>query len=874
MKDEVTTNNGNNTSAASTAVAAASLVPSQVKTNTTSKNQRKKNNNRANRKKDSNNNGTKALQQQQQQQQGSHESELNNNNSSSNNNSKKKKGPKKKKNNKTNSGRSPSTTEKKNDDDVEQQKPKQQQQDTAKIKGQSKKKSQGKKNTKKKNVNRKRYPWRRFIPNGTVDPITLETLVSLSYPPFALCADSPYTVVKEWPPKEEEKKEENEDEDRETKVLQEQWGSVATVATSKVNTSTSVPLSQRTLNLYDGRALAYYMVSQLQFIDPLNRRDLTRDELHNLDLYLIRHGFRSDINVVETYDAKGVTMSSAGAAASTESGRAEIRQQMAQALAQSLLSSIFVGGPAVVANNNNNNYNASNTLQQQYAASRQRQNQQQNVRGRNRNTFNTNEDDAGIYGAEEEGLVIIDDDFNPGLRGLRRGTTNHSHAPSSNLTANAATFTPGSLYSASHITSRYMPHEVSQHISNFPALAPASAPAAAAASTSRPSIAATPSARGASRSLARITKVVSKTDPKKVQKQREARELFVKRAAMCNLSFGAKPSDLDATGLLTVPTGESNHPVTEGQLERNKALASALGVTPSTDRQQNFNQGWARPVVVEFGNELNSNYPDSLIQVARENMDLIRKVEKKWKTFLMDDTSASLPLNKMERPCRKMIHEYSDFWKLHTESFDPEPHRYIHCVKLRDTSAPSPLLSVAVRNWRGPRPVVVVDLLDRREQQQQTAGQNPREFPPPPYREPLQLKQPTAMLQRDSAEATTSSMLKPYTESEEQIMINSRSGELFVGRERPTLDLVPRSLPTELPPMEKSYSLREERERQQWKYEEQLQERRKKESMKRHLLESAFASEDEDSIKSHDSADWEGFENLQPVFVESEEEED
>jgi len=52
-----------------------------------------------------------------------------------------------------------------------------------------------------------------------------------------------------------------------------------------------------------------------------------------------------------------------------------------------------------------------------------------------------------------------------------------------------------------------------------------------------------------------------------------------------------------------------------------------------------------------------------------------------------------------------MIHHYSDLWRIHTESFDPEPRRYINCVKMRDTKVPKLLLSEATRAWDG-RPVV------------------------------------------------------------------------------------------------------------------------------------------------------------------------
>jgi len=79
--------------------------------------------------------------------------------------------------------------------------------------------------------------------------------------------------------------------------------------------------------------------SQLQFIDPFNRRDLTRDELVNLDRYLQRHGFR-DLNVTEAYDAKGVILSMAGAVANTATGRATNLQQEGSLLLQAVFGGL------------------------------------------------------------------------------------------------------------------------------------------------------------------------------------------------------------------------------------------------------------------------------------------------------------------------------------------------------------------------------------------------------------------------------------------------------------------------------------------------------------------------------------------------------
>lgn len=701
----------------------------------------------------------------------------------------------------------------------------------------------------------KKFPWRRVLPEGSVDPITLEPLSSLKYPPFALCADSPYTVVPEWPIVEEEDNS-KEEEERQKKVLESQWGSHALKRDNSI--AEQIPLSKRKFNLYDGRALAYYMVSQLQFIDPLNRRDLTRDELISLDTYLKRHGFHSLV-VTDAYDDRGVTLSRAGAAASTPTGQLELRQQSAQALAQSLLQNLFAGGGNVVVSNSSTNDNTSNnSLQEQYAASQRREQEDARRRRNQQNASNiADSNDTGIYGGD--GFMVIDDDANPGLRGTNRTRDYDNH-----LTAAAPSFTPGTLWSASHITNHYhsfVSHDASQHASNFPALQESINENLNYAATSRE-----PNQKQQhqkkkppSKSLSRITKVVSKTDPKEIQKQREARELFVKRAAMANLSFGSDPATALAapSGLLTVPASTNNSTAsgpTEGQLARNQALASALGVVPTTAREQqnnNFNQGWARPV--DFNDELNTAvYPPTLITAARERgLEFLLKLEKKWKAWLQDDTAASLPLSKMDRSTRILVHEYSDFWKLHTESFDPEPRRYIHCVKLRDTAAPNPLLSVVVRNWRGPI------------HEQQTAGQSPREFPPPPEREKLQLK-PRSMTPTE-ASARLASAATPFEK-------NVRSDELFVGRERPRLELAPRTLPTELPPMEKVYSLAEEREMQLKLRKEEENRQAEKERLKRRALESAFASDDEEgSIKSHDSAEWEEFDDtmLEPAYVAS-----
>jgi hypothetical protein len=684
------------------------------------------------------------------------------------------------------------------------------------------------------------YPWRKFLSNACVDPITLEPLKSLKYPPFALCADTPYIPVKVWPVPVEEKDEKLEtEEERRKRIIQEQWGSVPGAADSnQKDNHQPVPLSMRKFNLFDGRALAYYMVSQLQFIDPLNRRDLTRDELLNLDHYLKRAGFHN-LNVTDTYDAKGITVSSAGAAGGTAEGRALIRQQEAQQLAQSLLNNLFAGVSVT---------SHTNSLQAQYAAS-QRSNNSRQRQAHRRNVQN----DGGIYGSEETGLVVIDDDENPGLRG-------YNGPPPPN--ADAPIFTPGNNWSGNQLLN----HSDSILYHNFPALESTSTsplspqPKKSEEQETKKSL--------KTGSLAKISKVIQKTSEKELKKQREARELFIKRAAISQMQFGVErpesvvnPTFVQySSSLPQVSDGPS-----EGQLLRNQALASALGVAPSTVRTQKFKEGWARPIgkqyeLDEFGNELNAaNYPDNLILQARERMTFLLKLEKKWINFLSDDTSASLPLNKMDRPLRTFVHAYSDFWKLNTQSFDPEPNRYIHCVKLRDTCAPQPLLSEAALNWRGPSKPLSLETTDH--QIIQTAGQTPREFPTV-SREPLQLK--PRSLNPNPPEFRTS---KAETESIAQ-QENSRSAELFLGRERSKLELTPRTLPIEYPYGKKENMTSEEQEHVKANQEKKDRTAIEKEEERRKLLESIYASEDEEkSIKSHDSEDWNDLDDHESYLV-------
>lgn len=437
--------------------------------------------------------------------------------------------------------------------------------------------------------------------------------------------------------------------------------------------------------------------------------------------------------------------------------------------------------------------------------------------------------------------MIIDDDEFPGLRG------NHVTATTS--------------------TMRYS-QPVTTQVPDFPSLAatlPTETTAATASSSSKkpaPKV----------KTLSKISKLVKETDPEEQQRQWEARELARRKAMLANLTFGADPHTMtEAIPAHIVTFGLSgNVGPTEAQLERNRALAEALGVQPATVRAKVAAGGWRRPTegsveCDEFGNELNATvYPDSLIRQAKElRLDIILKLEKKWKAFLGDDTAASLPLNPMERSVRAFVHEYAEYWKLHTESFDPEPKRYIHCVKLRDTSAPHPLLSDAMRNWQ-PNRLVTFD-----HSTQQTAGQSTiseREFPSGPSRVPLSLK-PRSTMATDSLGLTTAAMMGvsisgvPSRTMDDSDIVNSRFNALYAGRERPKLELRPRTLPLEQPtvPVAASSAKPKERVVHRTNQSAELVQRQ------RRALEAAFASDDEQDS----DLEWE---EKMPVFAGSDEE--
>jgi len=313
-------------------------------------------------------------------------------------------------------------------------------------------------------------------------------------------------------------------------------------------------------------------------------------------------------------------------------------------------------------------------------------------------------------------------------------------------------------------------------------------------------------------------------------------------------------------------------------------------VQPATMRQQNLNAGWARTAgadgriaLDEFGNELNAAiYPQALIMSAIDRMPLLLKIEKKWKTFLADDKAASVPLSYMDRKARTFTHQYSDFWRLHTESFDAEPKRYIHCVKLAETCTPQPLLSYVARTWRpGVTPTLesVAAAKAFKEQaldhtSQQTAGQSTTSQSKPARVAEVSIGVDLANV---SIAETPPTVIVPPTHE-------ALGGRFDVdAAERPKLELAKRTIPLELPPADDeedpAYSIETIRKERMAKQSKKNQRAQIKAAQKQRALHDAFASDSDNEKDSDvplktagdDDSDWgdadDAFEDADDAFV-------
>lgn len=216
-------------------------------------------------------------------------------------------------------------------------------------------------------------------------------------------------------------------------------------------------------------------------------------------------------------------------------------------------------------------------------------------------------------------------------------------------------------------------------------------------------------------------------------------------------------------------------------------------------------------------------------------------------------------------------------------SFDPEPKRYIHCVKLEDTCAPYPLLSEAVKTWQGPTKTEILSSTNRTENdtctdERQSAGQttlsNAREFPTnDEERIPLKLAPrtipsgltapPGAIFEfEESYPASAISGANKNLISESQ-QAAPRFAPLLAERERVKLNLNPRTIPLELPPFQQASSAQEAHEAFEIARKKREEKEQREAQRKKTILAAAFASDDEDEEDDDDrDSVWEDSDSL------------
>jgi len=534
-------------------------------------------------------------------------------------------------------------------------------------------------------------PWRKHIPEHTVDPISLELLTEISYPPFALVVDKPYTPMypETWPPSDNSSVDDNED--RELAILKQQWGEGVAVK-SEEKDDNILSLSGRNFNLFDGRILAFYLVSTQQYIDPYNRRDLTRGELEALDDYLAFYNLPF-AGVCLAYDNR-VTISTAGSRAQSAAGRAAARAEILRQNAHSILSEMFTIRKTIAGASTRIKKGRSRDLtagpekmkmidQEAMTSLRPTEVLRDDTGGEfhDRETLESHlrvesPDETGVYGREGGGVLLIDDDINPGLRGKLQ-VENQAAQQFPSLTT-----LQGDCFNT-------MAHKWSSQ-----------------------------------NSLSRVCESGEVTDPKLSRQQREAKEAERQRQAEEDQTLGRNAVESISIEFIwnnkktVILPSSQNHRGDVAKLKEKEKKApltdySKLNVLkPMTSEIENTSippsvedgSGWSRPV----SGMVNANpakYVASLIARATTHVAELIKLEEKLINFLADDGKPTLSLKPMaSNSLHVLVQDYCQYWNLRTEGFDAAPNITksrvfqecyigIGCNKLENTCAPHPLLS-------------------------------------------------------------------------------------------------------------------------------------------------------------------------------------
>ena len=189
---------------------------------------------------------------------------------------------------------------------------------------------------------------------------------------------------------------------------------------------------------------------------------------------------------------------------------------------------------------------------------------------------------------------------------------------------------------------------------------------------------------------------------------------------------------------------------------------------------------------------------------------------------------------------------YSDFWMIATQSYDPEGNRYIHCQKTLDTMTPHPLLSEAAIVWRPASQTTkgeAVSMQSDRNNSFITNNDEQRAF--------LKLPTLSGSPLQEVNHLTSQEETKDNNIAEQFAPILSEC-------KRKKMSLGPRTKPLELPQYVNNTKLIEEQMGRNRKANETKQMKRiRREEQRKRIIQSAFASSDEEDINSvTDESEW------------------
>lgn len=481
--------------------------------------------------------------------------------------------------------------------------------------------------------------WKSYIPHNAIDPISLEPLHELTYPPFALTISQPYHIIY-WP----------------------------------LPIIIKTPFSS--IHLFDGCSLANYLLSQYQFIDPLNRRQLVREEVCHLNTYLQRHSPYT-MNVIEAFDGNKKKIPKASVFAQSEEGRMQIHQQEERDVLESIFSR-----------------NRTELLHQQ-----------QHIE----NTL------SHVSYIQSGGIVIMDDSLNSGMRGGERSTPNTNNSFMNefptirNQEESLISQQQQTWYRQSEMNYQHIFRQNQQD--RFPSLQ------SVVELNTKKTV--------AENNISKLSYTLKKIDKsqKIIPKIKKSRIGCVHSPSL-SVIYNTKKS----LNIIKQPISL--------QLERNQPFEPFI-IQPASARS--YSLRWKCPTIIRTtpntsdyltGLMQYTSYPEILFLQAKSQFQTLCDIEQKWITFVRNKKEQSIQLNKLTKSMRALVHEYSLFWNILTTSYNALPfkqkktlyHRthqyqyqdtlqmgctkYIHCGKTKGTEAPKLLLSEAVKVWRGKNSVL------------------------------------------------------------------------------------------------------------------------------------------------------------------------